>query len=561
MSKIVIRYDIYLLLLFLVSVSVFPSYGEAQISSSLKDKQCKGDEVSSGQALPDITTPEKDKKMLFHLPHVRVRRFRLIGNTVFSYEDLSPLFLPYYEKVEITSEELQNLRQQITEYYIKKGYINSGVIIPDQKVIDNIITLQVIEGSLTEVKVEGNEYLHPSYIIDRIRAMSGSPLNQNRLKESLQILEQDPYIKQINAELSPGVMPGESILKIRVKEERPYKLFLEFNNNQSPSVGAERGEIHFAYHSLTGNGDILQGMLGATDGLTEIDMTYGFPLTIYDTKVEFHYRKNEATVEEEPFDKLNIKSKSDTYGLTLSQPIYRKSNRNLTVSLTGERRHSKSFLLGRRFSFSPSARDGQTDIFALRFAQQWVQSSQKQALNGRSTINWGINAFGATSSNFDEDSSFLSWLGQIRWLRRLSATNIIVVFRTDLQLSKDPLLPIEKFSIGGMDSVRGYRTNQLVRDNGLSSSIELRIPVIHTKQGEGIVHLAPFIDYGRSWNSDRDTPQPRTLASTGMGFLWKMNEKINFQFYGAFDLKKDVKTIDNDLQDKGIHFRLTVKLF
>jgi len=46
--------------------------------------------------------------------------------------------------------------------------------------------------------------------------------------------------------------------------------------------------------------------------------------------------------------------------------------------------------------------------------------------------------------------------------------------------------------MGGFESVRGYLENQLVRDRGIVSSVEFRLPVLFNKAGAGIVHLAPF---------------------------------------------------------------------
>jgi hemolysin activation/secretion protein len=36
---------------------------------------------------------------------------------------------------------------------------------------------------------------------------------------------------------------------------------------------------------------------------------------------------------------------------------------------------------------------------------------------------------------------------------------------------------IEQFSLGGIDTVRGYRQNQIVADNGVFGSVELSVPL------------------------------------------------------------------------------------
>ena len=60
---------------------------------------------------------------LSSLPSVNVRGFRLVGNTIFSEEELSVIISPYINR-EITAEELQILRRTLTEYYIQNGYVS-----------------------------------------------------------------------------------------------------------------------------------------------------------------------------------------------------------------------------------------------------------------------------------------------------------------------------------------------------------------------------------------------------------------------------------------------------
>ncbi len=68
-------------------------------------------------------------------------------------------------------------------------------------------------------------------------------------------------------------------------------------------------------------------------------------------------------------------------------------------------------------------------------------------------------------------TKLLAWLGQFQLAHRLWDSDNQVILRADAQLTRDPLLPIEKFAVGGANTVRGYRDNQLVRDNGLVLSV------------------------------------------------------------------------------------------
>jgi hemolysin activation/secretion protein len=92
-------------------------------------------------------------------PEVRVfvREFRIHGSTVFSAAELAQVTAPYVHRV-LATEDVEEVRQALTRLYVDRGYINSGAIIPDQTVTDGVITVQVIEGELTEVLVTGNRW-------------------------------------------------------------------------------------------------------------------------------------------------------------------------------------------------------------------------------------------------------------------------------------------------------------------------------------------------------------------------------------------------------------------
>jgi len=141
-------------------------------------------------------------------------------------------------------------------------------------------------------------------------------------------------------------------------------------------------------------------------------------------------------------------------------------------------------------------------------------------------------------------------------VRRFDPWGLEAVFRTDLQLASQPLFSLEQFSLGGHQSVRGYRENQLVRDNGLASSLELRIP-LWTDAALGFdLQLAPFFDIGRSWNTKRGDASPRTLMSVGVGLRTSLTRYLRGELYWGHRLRHVDEPEDHDLQDEGVQFSL-----
>ncbi|MBH0197306.1 MAG: ShlB/FhaC/HecB family hemolysin secretion/activation protein, partial [Nitrospira sp.] len=153
--------------------------------------------------------------------------------TVVTAQELHELAAPYTGR-EVTTEDLESLRAAVTMLYIKRGYVTSGAIIPDQAVTDGLIRIQIIEGTLAEIRVEGARWLWPGYYQRRIALGAGPPVNIYTLQERLQLLQQDPRVQRINAELRRGVAPGRNELNVRVSESLPFKAWVEFNNHQSP---------------------------------------------------------------------------------------------------------------------------------------------------------------------------------------------------------------------------------------------------------------------------------------------------------------------------------------
>jgi len=176
----------------------------------------------------------------------------------------------------------------------------------------------------------------------------------------------------------------------------------------------------------------------------------------------------------------------------------------------------------------------------------------------RSQVSWGIDALGATVHGKTEpDGKFVSWLLQLQWARRFSFLDLETVFRTDLQLANSPLLAMEQIAVGGYSSVRGYRQNQVVADQAVVTSAEVRIPIWRRPDLGGTISLAPFVDYAHVWDQeDRLLDRSRNLASVGIGLRWDMPRFVSARVYWGQDLVDAITT--GDIQDHGLQFLVTL---
>jgi len=526
---------------------------------------------------------EDTEERLSTAASVFVNKFIFEGNSVYSDDDLAFIVSPYEER-EISSEELHEVKNKISLFYYTKGYVNSGAVLPDQKVTDGNIRIKIIEGILPKISVTGNTWLKSSYISRRLEIATGdgkAPLNINTLQNRLKMIKQDPLVKNINANLSPGLKLGEAELEVSVKEARPYFLNFEFSNSNSPSVGSYRGDIIFEHINVTGYGDRLRLKYGITEGLDTYASKYVIPLNRWGTTFSLIADRSKSEVVVSQFEELRINGDTTTMGFGVKHPFYKTVSSEFLMGLSFDQRKSNTYIMDdQSFSFTTGVYNGESKVSVLRFTQEWIQRSLSQVIAARSTISLGLDILDSTDIASEPDSvtqlkghegetipngTFATWLGQFQWIKRIGDTQLIS--RLDARLSDSPLLPIEKFAIGGRGTVRGYRENLMTPDTGLVASVEWRVPVAHwnipalTKnQKMGTVYLAPFFDFGWGGNIKAEQPVPRTISSIGLGVRWDICEHLYSEIYWGYALR-DVEQTDSDLQDDGIHFLITANAF
>ena len=518
----------------------------------------QADKAAPNLLLPPVRKDENDDRLSSRLV-IKVSGFRFEGNTVFSDADLSVISAPFENRV-VSSSDLHELRHRLTLHYVNAGYINSGALLPDQTIQDGVITFRIVEGELNRVEISGNDWLDSDFVADRLKRGAGIPLNIKTLQEQVQLLHQTPVIKRINAELAPGDKPGQSVLRAQVEEARPYQIGITVNNHRAPSVGAERAEIFANHWNLTGHGDELSLRVGATDGLEDGNISYRFPVLANDAAISLKYERSDSLVVEEPFSNIDIKSDSETFGIGFEYPLRKTLSDELSIGLRLEHRRSNTSLLGIPFSFSPGVVNGESRVSVARLTADWVHRGRDQVIAAYSALSVGLDAWNSTIHDDDlPDSKFVSWLGQFQWAKRFWE-NKQAIFRANAQWTNQSLLPLEKFAVGGASTVRGYRENQLVRDNGAVLSLELRIPVFGDTNGRSDFQLAPFVDAGYAGNKDYPTPDPKTIYSAGVGLRWDPNPRLHGEIYAAKGFE-DVETSGDDLQDDGVHFLLSYQFF
>jgi hemolysin activation/secretion protein len=497
---------------------------------------------------PEVTPPSRDS--------IFIKKIEVLGNTVLQ-DEFAALTQPYKNRL-VTFEELLELRSAIIQLYIKNGYITSGAFLPNnQDLSSGIVQIQVVEGEVEQIEIGGLRRLREGYVRSRIELATSTPLNQQRLEEALQLLQLDPLIERVNAELVAGSTPGSNILRVSLKEAPAFHAAFGVDNNQSPSIGSVQGSVEVSHDNVLGFGDRLSAQYGRTEGLDLYNLNYTIPVNARNGTFSLRYNNGDSRIIEEDFRDVGIRSETQTYSLNFRQPITRTPTREFALSLGLDLRRSQTYILDDiPFSFTEGPEDGESKVTVIRFSQDWVNRGTRQVLAARSQFSLGIDAFDATINNTGTDGRFFSWLGQFQWVQQLSPRNLLVA-RIDAQLTPDSLLSLERFSIGGFDTVRGYRQNQLVSDNGILGSVEVRIPLTSNPR---VLQLAPFFEIGTAWNNRDVDPNPATIAGLGLGLRWLITPDLSLRLDYGIPLIL-VSERGNSLQENGLYFSVRYQPF
>jgi hemolysin activation/secretion protein len=515
--------------------------------------------------------------------HIEVR-----GVKAFRPAAIATVVAPY-ENRNVSSAELQSLRIALTRLYIDHGYINSGVLLPDQTSKDGVVMYQAVEGSLTRIDVVGKAKLSPNYIQWRVRDHVKDPLNISDLQYALRYLQEDPNVRRLDASLGPGDALGQSVLRVGVEDQPRFSLGVGADNHHSSTTGTNEGTAFFGVRDLTGYGEELRGTVAKAKGDTEGSAIVSIPVSANNASFQAYYSRSSAGIIQQPFEALNIKETTRTYGLSLTVPLLDHLDNRFAVFLGAESDRSYTELLGTPFSFSPGAQNGVSAVAVIQGGIDWLVHGKNSVTDLRLTYKRGIDALGATiytPGNADlfnpnptgADGRFgleqlqfihIQRLNGFSWLSHLNDRAQLIV-RASGQITQQPLLILEKFTVGGVNTVRGYSENLLVRDNGAAATLELQLPVpgYRAEPNYRDLAIAPFVDYGRSWdkvntatnNALTSTTNALYIASAGLGLLWNPLRGLDGQVYWGRGIANNFHGNDprdfvpHDLQKHGVHF-------
>jgi hemolysin activation/secretion protein len=504
--------------------------------------------------------PKAEEQPFFDSTRLRVRSFKLSGNTAFSTEILQGLMTEFLAEHaingELTIDELELMRKAISQFYISRGYVNSGAKITGYEKDSATVMVQIVEGRIQDIVIRGAGGLTTDYIRSRLLSDEQAPFNIQELQENFQLLLNDPLMDGMNGKIRPGDGQGQAILDLDIQRAKPYGMTTFTDNYRPPSIGAVGAGASGWVRNMTGLGDAFALTVVGSGG--SIRYSGGYSIPLFGTKAigYINFDEGNSQVIESSFQNLNIKSQVHIGEIGASYPLIESLRRRLVMGGLFSIRANDTSVLGQPYSFVPGVVGGYTQVTVARAYQEYTERWSRHALSIRNTLSFGMSALGSTPANQNFPSSqFVSWLLQSQYAYLLNDEGAQIILRENLQLTNHPLLPLERIAVGGGSTVRGYRTNFMVRDEGYTLSAELRYPLesFSFMDYPVLVTVYPFTDFGEAW----DLGGPRNQ-------IWSVGSGINFKYvdlqadlnYGYALIRPNYSAI-RDIQDDGIYFRVT----
>jgi len=472
--------------------------------------------------------------------------FAVEGASTLSQIEIEEALYPYLGPGR-SAEDVDKARAALEKAYHDKGFQTVSVSVPAQNALSKVIRLKVAELKVGRLRVKNSRYFDLGKIEKRAGSLrEGTVPNFNEVTKDLVALNQWPD-RRVTPALRAGVTPGTVDVDLDVEDKAPIHGSVEINNRQSPSTTPLRliGTVHY-------------------DNLWQLGHSFNFTYQVAPQRPDDaevfsgSYLARLPDVEWLSVLVYGLKSSSNVAtvgGSTIVGPGYVIGTRGVmtlptrdnlfhTLSAGVDYKHfEQTVALGSDAFASPVTYVPLIASYGATFQHEKFTTQ----LNASLTYN--IRTASSALADFDAKRAYASpnfthFNGDLSHTQELPA-GLQLFGKVQGQVGDGPLVSSEQFSLGGLDTVRGYLETESLGDNGVVGNLELRSPNFgdmlqkETKNetGQGPprfttfneLRLFGFADAGRAYVV---TPLPEQtqqfdLWSVGIGTRFKFLNYLN----------------------------------
>ena len=470
----------------------------------------------------------------------RLKDIRVNGAVTLSPDRFRPIYQPLIGK-DVSLSDILDVAGAIETEYRRNGYVLVRAFVPPQRVADGIFTINVVEGFIANVSVQGGDAGTRERILALLRpARAARPLKLEAIEQGLLLANDLPGVTA-GGVLSPSAdTPGASDLVVTLPENSVTG-GLAIDNRGSRFSGIWSATADAAVNSVFDDGDELDGSV--TTALDESPFRHA--------AAQLHYRHpvgDQGAVASligtvthgKPGSTLkafNVLTDSWAVGPRLVYPLKRTRAESIGVEGGLTIQSADVNILA-----SPLSHD------RWRVADIGLTYQRNGFLGGAWAANvdiaQGLPILGASDNGAPDLSNpggrvdFTKINGAVRFTRSLQGPFSLLLAGQG-QFAFNPLLVGEQIAFGGTQIGRGYDAGALTGDHGLGGTIEVRydrrfdIPVLKALQP----YL--FFDAAQVWDVQTIASAGQGISSVGGGIrAW-----LDYNLFGDFEIVQTLEAV------------------
>jgi hemolysin activation/secretion protein len=508
-------------------------------------------------------------------PSFVIERFNVLGNKLISQADID-LALQPFAGASRTFADVQRAVETLENLYRRSGYTTAYVAVPEQELNKGIVHLRVVEGRIAKVLVEGNEVFSEENIRASLPALreNESPMAM-RLSENIQLANENGS-KQVEVLLSAGDNEGDINARIKVKDEKPWRISSTLDNTGNEATGQHRLGVAFQHDNLFDADQTLSmayAMSPNKPESTKVDvysLGYRIPLYRLGDSIDFLYAKSSVDVPSTSpslAGALGIVGRGDIYSLRYNWLMPRQGEYASRVIFALDERNMDSSCksAGQQLVGVAGCEPYRVRPVTASYSGRWEQPSRIASFGigvSRNVAASSSESYVLASGGRDAPNYFTVARGNFGLAQGLPA-DWQIRLAGQVQWAKDALVPTEQLGIAGSQAVRGFTERAVALDAGYYIQNELYTPDLAAlTSAPGSLRALAFYDVG----GGRNVGVPSTLqsnsaiSSAGLGLRYVYAKYFNWRLDLAHIIDSQAATSNGAPIDTGWrgHFSLNV---
>ena len=481
----------------------------------------------------------------------KVNKVILDGVHSYPAATFKPL-LSQLEGHEITLAQVNVVADAITQRYRAAGFILVRTFVPAQRIDKGELHLQVIEGRVNSVKVDGTSNRAINHYAKNIN--DEVPLKGETLERNLLLINDLPGY-EARGVLSASPVREGSDLNLQT-ERRRWEGFVGADNRDSRYFGPWQAYGGVALNDPFEIGDQISLRYGRSlesDKMSFYEGQYEMPVGSQGTMLSVLAQHNDGKPDVASI--LNANSSGDTVAVRVIHPWIRTRAQTVKTSAAFTWFNGQSEYLNDP-DLPPSSDDR---IRAVRLGASWDFTDHHGGRNLlKGELSRGLNVMGASSKNRTNPSreggetDFTKLQVDAQRIQDLSAITpgldlyLAVTGQTNFG---NRLLTPEQFGVGGSQFGRGYDPSEITGDKGAAGKVELQYNRQHQIKDFVIpTQYYGYWDIGKVWSEQPAYTGSESLSSAGVGAHVQVGKDLFISPEVAFPLTRSVSA--EELEDR-----------